>query len=300
MRVAVLRCQNLPRFVTWEIPNVEELFADDRLLIEEFAKRGVEASSVVWRDPGVDWNQFDLALIRSTWDYIDHPREFAATLSGIQATSCRLFNPLEAVRWNSEKHYLLDLQEWGVPTVPTLRAAAMGRAEWERRAVGEGWRGAVLKPVVGAAGQSVRRVGPREIAGALDQLTGEHPQSEFLVQPFIESVRSEGEWSFVYVDGELTHTLLKKPARGDYRAHGIYGGTVEVAEPAPEDARQAQAILAQLPFDLLYARLDLVRVEDRLSVMELELIEPILYFDRAPRGAGRLVGASIARVAGAR
>src|SRR5687768_13360076 len=119
MRVAILRCQNLPSFVTWDIPNVDDLFSDDRLLVQEFTRRGIEASSVVWRDRDIDWNQFDLALIRSTWDYIDDREHFVAVLSEIEASRCRLFNPLEAVRWNSDKRYLLDLERWRVPTVPT-------------------------------------------------------------------------------------------------------------------------------------------------------------------------------------
>jgi len=300
VRVAVLRCRNLPRFVTWEIPNVDELFADDRLMIEEFARRGAEATSVVWQDRSIDWNSFDLALIRSTWDYIDDREGFLARMAEIEASSCRLFNPLDAVRWNSDKRYLLDLRERGVPTVPTFEASAPARPRWREAAARDAWRGAVLKPVVGAAGQAVHRLDVRDVDVTLDRLAAEDPHREFLVQPFVDSVVDEGEWSFIYLDRRLSHVLQKKPARGDYRAHGIYGGSIEVAEPAVADARQAEEILARLPFDLLYARLDLVRVAGRLSVMELELIEPILYFPHAPRGVGWLVEAALARVKGKR
>jgi len=198
--------------VTWDIPNVEELFADDRLIIEEFKRRGIEASSVVWRDPAIDWDQFDVALIRSTWDYIDERAEFLATMSRIEASSCRLFNPVEPVQWNSDKRYLLDLLGWEVATVPTYGASKVSWASWEEAVRHEGWPSAVLKPVIGAAGQAVRRVESQDIDRALHELQAKHPQQEFLVQPFIESVVSEGEWSFIYVDRELTHVLLKKPA----------------------------------------------------------------------------------------
>jgi glutathione synthase/RimK-type ligase-like ATP-grasp enzyme len=246
---------------------------------------------VAWREPNLDWSRFDVAVIRSTWDYIDEPAEFLSVMTAIDASPCRLFNPLAALRWNCEKSYLLELQTWGVPTVPTYRASAMPRAGWQDLARDERWRGAVLKPMIGAAGQAVHRVAVGEIAATLDRLAVEHPHQEFLVQPFAESVVSEGEWSFIYVAGALSHVLLKRPAPGDYRAHGIYQGTVELAEPSPEDVRQAEAILASLPFDLLYARLDLVRVGGRLSVMELELIEPMLYFNLAPHAAARLADA---------
>lgn len=297
MRVAILRCQNLPSFVTWDIPNVDDLFLDDRLLIQEFTRRGIEASSIVWRDQDIDWNHFDFALIRSTWDYIDDREHFLSVLSEIESSRCRLFNPLKAVRWNSDKRYLLDLQSWRIPTVPTYKASLMDRDSWRDMAINGHWQEAILKPAIGTGGADIHRVAPEEIVNTLDRLAAEHPQRDFLVQPFMESVIQEGEWSFIYIGGELSHVLLKKPAPGDYRAHGIYGGTIEFVEPLSEDVFQAKTILARLPFDLLYARLDLVRVGGRLSVMELEFIEPILYFNIAPTGVRQLVDASLARIA---
>ena len=109
-----------------------------------------------------------------------------------------------------------------------------------------------------------------------------HPQQEYLVQPFIESILSEGEWSFIYFNGELSHVLLKKPAANDYRVQGIYGGTVQIAEPRLDDHAQADTVLAKLPFDVLYARLDFVRVGQQLSVIEVKLIEPIFSFNLVP------------------
>jgi glutathione synthase/RimK-type ligase-like ATP-grasp enzyme len=295
MRVAVLKCQKLPSFVTWEIPNVEDLFADDRMLIAELAERGVEAESVVWGHSSVDWDRFDLALIRSTWDYIDERERFLSVLAEIEESSCQLFNPLEAVRWNSDKSYLLDLRDWQVPIVPTHLASGTAPAILQDRIVQQGWKNAVLKPRIGAGAADVCRVPSHEIAQTLAQRTAQRPQQELLVQPLIESVIGEGEWSFIYIDGELSHVLLKKPAPGDYRAHGIYGGTVERVEPRRDDLLQVEAMLAKLPFDLLYARLDLVRIEDHMVVMELELVEPILYFNLAPQGVSRLVSAALSR-----
>lgn len=296
MRVALLRCNKLPSFVTWDIPNVDDLFTDDRLLSAEFAERGVEAEGVVWSDSSVDWDQFDLALIRSTWDYIDERERFLAVLAAIDESSCRLFNPLEAVRWNSDKSYLLELQDWQVPIVPTYPASTADPAILQDAIVKQKWHSAVLKPTVGAGASGVRLVPSHEVARTLEQLSEQRTQHEFLVQPLVESVVSEGEWSFIYIDGNLSHVLLKQPAPGDYRAHGIYGGTIECVAPQRDDLLQVEAMLARLPFDLLYARFDLVRLDDRLAVMELELIEPMLYFDLAPRGSSRLVGATISRI----
>jgi glutathione synthase/RimK-type ligase-like ATP-grasp enzyme len=283
MRVAVLTCRRLPRFVTWEIPDVAALFSDDRMLLAALQKRGVAADSVAWSDPDADWNAYDAALIRSTWDYIDELQPFLTVLAGIEESSCRLFNARDAVRWNSDKAYLFDLETRGVPIVPTVTAERFADG-----AAGRGWSTVVLKPTVGAGASNLSRVAEGEVGQALDRLSAEGVIDRYLVQPMVASVMEEGEWSFVFVAGEFSHALLKKPAAGDYRSQGIYGGTVVRVDPAPDDIRQARTILAALPYDLLYARIDLVRVEGRLAVMELEFIEPILYFTLAPERVDRL------------
>lgn len=296
MRIAVLRCGKLPSFVTWEIPDFDGLFTDDRLLIDGFASRGHSAESVVWSDPGMDWNRFDAAIIRSTWDYVDERERFLSVLAEIEASSCRLFNPLNVVKWNSHKSYLFDLERWQVPIVPTRMASPRDAAVLQDMALREGHQRVILKPIVGVGAADIRLIIADGIAATLAELAELFPAHDWLLQPLIESVISEGEWSFIYFAGEFSHALLKRPATGDYRAHGIYGGTVEFAAPRKDDLLQAESMLAKLPFDPLYARLDLVRLEGRLVVMELELIEPMLYFDQARLGAGRLVGAALSRM----
>ena len=148
----------------------------------------------------------------------------------------------------------------------------------------------MLKPTVGTGASGISRLAPGDVATAMERVAGE----SYLVQPMVDSVVTEGEWSFVFIAGEFSHALLKKPGAGDYRTQGIYGGSVLSETAAADDIRQAEAILSALPYELLYARLDLVRVDGRLAVMELELIEPILYFDHAPGQVDRLAAATIA------
>lgn len=291
-RIALLRCDKLPSFVTWDVPNLEELFEEDKLLQRGFAARGIEAESVVWSRPDVDWNHYDAALIRSTWDYLDDRENFLRVLSQIEASSCRLFNPLAAVRWNMDKRYLFDLASWGVPTIPTYLAAGVDLDALRRTFAEHRWHTAVLKPTVGLGAAYVRRVPLDELESALAGLLAERPEHDYLIQPFIENVVTEGEWSFVYFDGQLSHVLLKQPAPDDYRVQGIYGGTIRVAEPSGDDRSQAEAMLAKLPFDLLYARLDFVRVGGYLAVIEVELIEPIFSFNLVPESIARLVAAT--------
>ena len=294
-RIAILRCGKLPSFVTWEIPNLDELFEEDNILIRGFEDREFEASAVLWTDLSLDWNQYDTALIRSTWDYLDEQERFLQVLAQIEASSCRLFNPLEAVRWNIDKRYLLELEKWGVPIIPTYLASEIEAGTLPGMFVEKGWQAVILKPTVGLGGSYSQRVPSEELTSTLTALRDNQPRHEYLIQPFIEDVVREGEWSFVYFNRQLSHVLLKKPAPNDYRVQGIYGGTIQPAAPQTRDLLQAEAVMAKLPFDVLYARLDFVRVNGLLSIIEVELIEPIFSFNLVPESVARLVNATILR-----
>lgn len=291
-RVALLRCDKLPSFVTWDVPNLDELFEEDNLLRRGFEARGIAAESVVWSRPDVDWSHYDAALIRSTWDYLDDRENFLRVLAQIEASSCRLFNPLAAVRWNMDKGYLFDLEQWDVPIIPTYPAANVDTGALRRAMAATQARAVVLKPTVGLGAAHIRRVPLDELDSALVKLDAAHPRRDYLIQPFIEEVVAEGEWSFVTFERQLSHVLLKRPAPDDYRVQGIYGGTIQPAEPSREDRRLAEAVLAKLPFDLLYARLDFVRAGGHLAVIEVELIEPIFSFNLVPDSIARLVDAT--------
>ena len=291
-RIAILRCGQLPSFVTWDVPNFDELFAEDKLLQRGFEAQGFEADIVVWNRSDIGWNDYNVALIRSTWDYLDQKDLFLEVLARIEASTCKLYNPLEAVRWNIDKHYMFDLEQWNVPIIPTYPASKLGIEGIRKIFVERGWQTAVIKPVIGLAGSYTQKVDLDELADILRELQANHPRQEFMIQPFIESVVTEGEWSFIYFNGKLSHVLLKKPAPDDYRVQGIYGGTIQPAEPRPNDLLQAAAVMATLPFDILQARLDFVRVAGRLSIIEVELIEPIFSFNLVPEGIERLVHAT--------
>jgi hypothetical protein len=291
-QVAILRCEKLPSFITWDVPNLDELFEEDNLLIRGFEAHGFQASPVVWSDPNIDWSQFDIALIRSTWDYLDASEHFLNVLSKIESSSCKLFNPLSVVRWNMDKHYLLDLEKQGVQIIPTYTTSQVELDTLHKRCVENQWQTVILKPTIGLAASNTYRVPLDELENALIKIRTDQPHSEYLIQPFIENIITEGEWSFIYFNQQLSHVLLKKPAPNDYRVQGIYGGTIQSSQPPSHDLLQAASVLDKLPSDILYARLDFVRVNGQLSVMEVELIEPIFSFNLVPESIMRLVDAT--------
>ena len=287
-RIAVLHGAQLPSHVTPDMVHGSELYADETMLVQELNDRGARAEKLPWNGNGADWSRFDAAVIRATFDYIDDHDGFLRTLAEMEAAGCRVYNPMEVVRWNSDKRYLLDIAGRGIATVPTWLAGRDEPAAIHAGLEAIGANEAVLKPAIGAGGFGVRRVRVAEVESAL--------APGLLVQPLLESVPAEGEWSFVYIDGSLSHVLRKLPARGDYRVQEIFGGTLELAHASAADLASADAIYSALPADLLYARLDLARMNGQLAVMELELIEPVLSFDLQPGAARLLADALLARL----
>lgn len=285
----MLQGAQLPSHVTPDMLHSDVLYADEAMLVAELNARGARAEQLPWKGNGSDWGAYDAAIIRATFDYIDDRDGFLGTLAAMEAAGCRVFNPLEVVRWNSDKRYLLEIASKGIATVPTWLAGCDAPDAIRGSLEELGAEEAVLKPAVGAGGAGVRRVAVREVEQAL--------APGLLVQPLLESVMTEGEWSFVYVDGAFSHTLRKLPADGDYRVQEIFGGSLALAEASAADRRAADAIHSALPAGLLYARLDLARVGGTLAVMELELIEPVLSFDLMPQAASRLADALLARLA---
>lgn len=257
--------------------SLEGFFSYDELLVEPFRRQGWEVSFVPWRSR-VDWSDFDAVVIRTTWDYYLHPDEFLAVLERI-GRKTRLENPLEIVRWNMQKTYLLDLQTRGVPIPPTVVTDPVTTAE-SLQTVLDDWRAReiVLKPLISANAANTHRIALTSGAGrrTLDELLR---ADRWLVQPFIDSVVTEGECSLFYFAGAYSHAINKRPAPGDYRVQEEHGGLLRSIEPDPELRDASDRVMRAVGRDLLYARVDLIRHEDRWYLMELELIEPSLYFN---------------------
>lgn len=262
--IALATCQSLP-----------DLTLDDRLFADALRERGVEVRAAVWDDPAVQWADFDRVVVRSTWDY--HLRA-GAFLAWADRVGERLVNGAELVRWNADKGYLLDLEGRGVAIVPTVRLRPgddAGNVLAER-----GWSRAVAKPVVSAAAYGVRIV-----TGSV------RAEADLLLQPFVEEIVSKGEWSFVFLAGAFSHAVVKRPAAGDFRVQEEYGGTVARAEPSKDLVLQASTALEHLPRPWTYARVDAVETPGRLLLVELELIEPELFFRFDSASADRLAAA---------
>jgi hypothetical protein len=300
MRLALATRSGLP---TWEV--------DDRHLHAALQQRGVPFARPVWDDPEVDWRGFDAVLIRTTWDYQDKLPAFRAFVQRVAAVT-RLFNPAPAVLWNTHKHYLRDLAAVGVPLAPTVWLDRGTRVDVRRALAGLGAAEGFLKPCVGATARETLRFAADAAGCAMAQAHVDRllPHEDLMLQPFLPAVLDRGEWSAVFVDGELSHCVRKIPVPGDYRVQDDFGARDERYLPTADELAQAHAALAavQQPggpcpdatgAPLLYARTDFLWDPRGGCVLtELELVEPSLFFRHEPAAGARLAEALLRRLAG--
>jgi glutathione synthase/RimK-type ligase-like ATP-grasp enzyme len=279
-----------PRIAIATCAGYDGFKADDDLLREALQARGAEAAAVVWDEESVDWATFDLCLIRSTWDYNRKYDQFLAWTRQVEASTA-LLNPADLIAWNSNKTYLRELAEQGVRTVPTAWVSRDSEVPLDEILATRGWNEAVVKPVVDLGAENLHRVRQGEVTGqqALETVLQRH---NAMVQPFLPSLETEGELSLIYIEGELTHAVRKRPAAGDFRVQSIWGGTFTREKPEPAHIEVAERALAQLGPPPLYARADLVTGPDgNPCLIELELIEPNLYLSEHPTAVETLADA---------
>jgi glutathione synthase/RimK-type ligase-like ATP-grasp enzyme len=257
-------------------------------------KAGAVVEPVVWTDAG-DLSGFDLVLPLVAWGYhLDYAR-WLAFLEQAERTGIQLINPPELLRWNSDKAYLAELGDAGVPTVPTLAVESCCDADLEeaRRRFGCDWL--VIKPPVSASAMGAHRI------GSSDDLPAGSRGKPMIVQPLIEEISRTGEFSLMLFNGQFSHAVVKRPRSGDFRVQEYHGGVTRPCGAPPEGAiGLAQAALAAAPAKATYARVDIVPDgEGTLRIMELELIEPSLFLDHAHDGGAAFTKAilSAARTA---
>jgi glutathione synthase/RimK-type ligase-like ATP-grasp enzyme len=247
---------------------------------------------VDWHDPAVDWTRYDLAFVRSVWDYVGRRDEMLEWSRRVAAVT-RLANPPRALAWSSDKRYLADLAGAGVPVVPTAFAAPGEEMDWPPGEV-------VVKPAVSAGSIDTARHGPRDRARAGAHVARLHAQGRTaMAQPYLPGVEgTRGETALVHIDGALSHAIRKGPmlVPGRRVVAGLFvEEEITPATPTAAEATVARAALAAVPGgggDLLYARVDLVPGPggDPL-VLEVELVEPSLFLAHSPGAAAALARA---------
>ncbi len=267
---------------------------DDLALRSALEKLGAGVETLAWNAPGFEESSAELCVIRSAWDYPADVQGFKAWGEG-QSARRILVNPFSLVSWNLLKDYLLELDLRGVPVVPTrlLEAEANLGEALEAAAAAFGTRRLVVKPSIGNSGQGVCLLDLDAGAGEADAGS---KTTRSLIQPFAESVRRDGEIALVWIDGEVTHAMRKRPAQGKFLVHEERGGSLEPLAVEAQHGALAEQVIAALPLRPLYARIDCIEYRGTLLVSEVELIEPELYLDRSDVGCRRMAAALVERI----
>lgn len=257
------------------------LTEDDELLSKAVREMGWHVSVHPW-SAEVDWLRYDVVLIRSAWDYHLRAGEFAAWIKSLQSAGVLLLNPADLLLWNINKSYLIRLQKKGVKIPPTVVVAASSQVALADILSSNNWQKAVVKPAVSATAHETWITTSSHTQLDQERFEAQLRSGDVLVQKFLEEIPASGEISLIYFNGVFSHAVLKRAKAGDFRVQSDFGGSSEKFEPSPVVIADGRRILDAAPQLPVYARVDGAMVDGAFTLMELELIEPFLFFTTAP------------------
>jgi hypothetical protein len=277
-----------------------DLFEEGPLLIAALAELGLAAETAVWNDPAVRWSDYDLVLANGVWDNIRHVDDFVRWTETLERDGVRVANSPATLRWNLDKRYLDQLAAAGVPVVPTTWVEERDRPALALE--GE----VVVKPTISGGGHHTARYQPHEHDAALrhvDELLRSGRVA--MVQPYQPAVDDEGEVGLIFLGGAYSHAMHKDPMirRGAGPLDDLIDNQV-VAPTTPADdqlalGRVAVAAAEQILGPTAYARVDTVRgPRGEPLLLELELLDPLLFFGWQPDKVGGLAQVLAERSAG--
>ena len=260
----------------------------DDLLIDPLKLLGWDVVFVPWDCKEVEWDEFEAVIIRSTWDYQQKHELFFKTLSKIDSSNAKLYNPLSVVKWNLNKRYLKDFKGKNIDIIPTLFFENFDYQGIKKAFFTFETNKIIIKPSVSANADDTFILKESLIDHNRVLLLNTFKNKEYLVQPFIENIKIEGEYSLIFFGDVLSHVILKTPKTGDFRVQEEHGGRLEsINLPEKSLIDFGLKVIKNLPMACLYSRIDVVRDNNQLLLMEVELIEPSLYFNMDSKSATR-------------
>lgn len=281
MKIGLLTCEKLP-----------ELTLADQQLIPELAKHNIVAKAVIWNDKTINWNDFDYLIFRNTWDYFEKETEFNLWLDQIEKLGIKTLNAIEIIKQNKHKFYLREMEKTGILILPTIfidKNANLNLAE----ILPKHWKKAVIKPAFSAGSYLTSVFDTSAIEKTNDEYTKLAQEKELLLQEFMPEIQTLGETSFIFFNKKFSHAINKKPIDGDFRVQSQFGGKYNLIHPSQELIDKAQKVVNTFDDKLLYARVDGIVIGSELHLMEIECIEPDLYFEISEGALERFVASII-------
>ena len=279
MKIALLTCQNLPN-----------LNLSDQQLIPTLAKHNIIATAAIWDDKSINWTLFDYLLFRNTWDYYEKENQFNTWLNHIQSLGIKTLNAIEIIQKNKHKFYLRDFYNQGITILPTVfieKTTTLNLAQ----IIPSHWKKAVIKPAFSAGSFQTQLFEVSQIEQINLQYQSIAQEKELLLQEYMPQIVTQGETSFIFFNKQFSHCVNKKPNEGDFRIQVQYGGKYTLIHPSQDLINQAQKIVNTFPDKLLYARVDGIIINNQLHLMEVECIEPDLYFNLSENSQTNFVNA---------
>jgi hypothetical protein len=277
-KIAILASDNMmPSSLTQRDDSYER---DEQIkkLYPAFLAQNMLLDIISWKSAARKAKHYDAILPLFVWDYFDdNEAQFIDEMEKVDTTT-NLYNPIDIIKWNSKKSYLKELEKRGAPVIRTINVDSASPINISKAFETLSTDRLVIKPLIGAGAWRQVLYNKGDTFPSRELL----PPGPTMIQPFLSSVKEEGEYSLLFFGNDYSHAVIKKPKSGDYRIQSLYGGTEQTYSPTKNEIEAAQKIINILPFEPLYARVDLLRGNDgHLKLIELEMIEPYLYLSHS-------------------
>ena len=281
MKIALLTCENLPNGID-----------SDALLLSALIEKNIDAKHAIWNDQKINWLDFDVLIFRSTWDYYEKETEFNNWLNKIEQLGIKTLNAISIINQNKHKFYLRDFEKQGIKIIPTvfidktdnLNIAAIIPSHWNKT---------VIKPAYSGGSYQTELFDIDNIEVINQQYKPIAAEKELLLQQFMPEIKTCGETSIIFFNKKFMYAVNKQAVNGDFRIQEQFGGIYSITKISDEITEQAQKIIDLFDSDLLYARVDGIIIDNELHLMEVECLEPDLYFNLSDGATEQFVDAII-------
>ena len=267
---------------------INQVLLEDQLLKTELENYNLKVCKKDWADPEFNWSNTKFAIFRTTWDYFERFKDF---FSWIEKTKNKteFINSSDIIKWNIDKHYLIDLEKKGVNIASTIFVEKGDKKSLKNLFEKTKWKKAVIKPAISGAARHTYLIDTNsyeEYEEIFQKLINEECM---LFQVFLNDIKIFGEISLILIDGEYTHAVRKIAKKGDFRVQDDHGGIVTPHSATIDEIEFAEKCIKNCPYQPLYARVDIVYDNNKqLSLSELELIEPELWFRKNKKSVEKL------------
>ncbi len=267
---------------------IQNVLDEDNYIKNSLEKLDLKVGRLAWDDKDFDWTTTKYILFRTTWDYFDRIDEFSKWLNKVSRQT-KLLNSEKIIRWNIDKHYLQDIKLKGTHIIPTIYIEKNSNTTLKTLHKNINWNNTILKPCISGGARHTYKLNLNNLKDHETIFQKLISNEAMMLQPFQNSIAEKGEISLVIINGKFTHAVLKKAKKDDFRVQGDWGGTVHCYTPTSQEVIFAEKAIKACIESPIYARVDITKDNnDKLAIVELELIEPELWFRNYPKAANYL------------